>query len=158
MKYLLPLLFFFVLFTGYCRTPREKITKIGVAEGWVDDTRFVVVTIGAQAYNNEAAKVAADGACAVAESQIPVRFSQLMVGGDAAKRCDGVDPANDSYCDWNYRLDPSVFKFRGVDIKRRHDFSSLGAVCEIAHEYRHPDLKNKTIEYAAIFNVTPAAP
>ena len=145
-----------MLFTGYCRTPREQISKIGYEEGWVDDTRFVVVAVGAQRYNNEAAKIAAAGACEIAASQIPIKFSHSILGGDLERRCNGVDPATDSYCDWNYRLDPSVFTFRGADIKRRHDFSSVGAVCEIAYEYRHPNLKNKTIEYAARFNVTPA--
>ena len=157
-KYLLPALCFAALFTGYCRTPRENISKIGIEEGWVDDTRFVVVGMGQQLYNNEAAKVASAGACEIAANQIPQRFSEAILGGDVAKRCAGVDPATDSFCDWNYRLDPTVFIFKGADIKRRHDFSSLGATCEIAFEYRHPELRNKTLEYAARFNVTPAAP
>jgi hypothetical protein len=155
--YIFPPLCFLVLFTGYCRTPRERVLKIGVEEGWVDDTRFVVVALGSQNYNNEAAKVASTAACALAGDLIQQRFSEIILGGDMEKRCKGVDPATDSYCDWNFRLDPGIFTFKGVDLKRRHDFSSQGAVCEIAHEFRHPDLKNKTLEYASRFNVTPPA-
>ncbi len=155
--YIFPSLCFLLLFTGYCRTPREQVLKIGVDEGWVDDTRYVVVVLGSQTYNNEAAKVASQGACTLAAGQIQQRFSEAILGGDMEKRCKGVDPAADSYCDWNFRLDPKVFTFKGVDVKRRHDFSSQGAVCEIAHEFRHPDLKNKTVEYAAKFSITPAA-
>jgi hypothetical protein len=153
-KYIFPVLLCALLFISYCKTPRDRVFKIGIQEGWQDDTRFVVVALGTKSYDNEPAKVAAAEACRTAAEKIPQQFSEFILGGDTVKRCTGIDPATDSYCDWNFRLDPTIFRFKGVELKRRHDFNSQSAVCEIALEYRDADLRGKATAYAARFNIT----
>ncbi|HRP70071.1 MAG TPA: hypothetical protein PLY93_11110 [Turneriella sp.] len=143
----------FVLFA--CGSSRDNVFKIGIEEGWLDQTRYVVLALGIQEYTNEPTKVAVEGACAIAEAKIPQRFSEIILG-DTTKRCEGVDPTTDSLCDWGYRLDRRIFFFRGVDIKRRHDFTSKKAICEVAHVYYHPALRYQMQQYAARFNLVPA--
>lgn len=157
----IPFVFVIIALSTGCASDRTLVSKSGFSEGWQDETRYHVIGIAGHTYAGASAKYASAEACREAKEKIPRRFSEALAGVDDGRRCFEAESTGDPFCDWNYRLDPAVFTFRGKEIHRRHDFRTDSVICEIVVEYQAADLKNRAALYQALLekkSVNPITP